>query len=355
MVSHFDPAFAVRPPLAVSQATHRWHPAGRVLRRLEAGGFSGQPVWLVAADGRQFVLKAFSAAMSPERARWIHARMRQARAAGISEVPAVQVADDGDSIVAAGGCSWELLDYVVGLQCSHPTLEQTAAALAVLARVHAAASEQPVRGVSRAFAERIAAAQRLTERPWTHLLAAAARSPATPLWSAVRERLLAAGRNWTQSSGDRWLALGAALECPIVSGQWVLRDIWSEHVLFAPGSAARVAGLIDYHASGVDTPATDVARLLGSWMEAEASLPDWWASRLAAYEAVRPLSAAERRGIPFLAASGVVFGLDNWFRWILEEGRQFASTAQVLGRVDRLMVALPASLEILADWATKRV
>jgi hypothetical protein len=49
----------------------------------------------------------------------------------------------------------------------------------------------------------------------------------------------------------------------------------------------------------------------------------------------------------FLAASGIVFGLDNWFRWVLEEGRRFDDATAVTGRVDRLLGTLPAALEIL--------
>jgi hypothetical protein len=59
------------------------------------------------------------------------------------------------------------------------------------------------------------------------------------------------------------------------------------------------------------------------------------------------MAERERRLVPFLAASGVVFGLDNWFRWIFEQGRRFGDHPAVVGRVERLTAALPAALSLL--------
>jgi len=153
--------------------------------------------------------------------------------------------------------------------------------------------------------------------------------------------------------GDRALDRLAAIEAPTVPLQPVLRDVWSAHVLFLPGPTPRVAGFVDFHAAGIDSPVADVARLLGSWMPggAAAGPLDPWAAALAAYEARRPLAPAERRAIPVLHASGVVFGLDNWFRWVLEEGRTFPDPVTVVGRVDRLLAALPQALQELGAIA----
>jgi Ser/Thr protein kinase RdoA (MazF antagonist) len=134
----------------------------------------------------------------------------------------------------------------------------------------------------------------------------------------------------------------------------VLRDVWAEHVLFATAAPLRVAGFIDLHAAGVDSPATDIARLLGSWRPDAigGGFFEAWAGAIAAYEARRPLAAAERHAIPLLHAAGVVFGLDNWFRWVLEEGRTFPDPDAVLRRADRLLAALPPALQELATIAT---
>jgi Ser/Thr protein kinase RdoA (MazF antagonist) len=130
----------------------------------------------------------------------------------------------------------------------------------------------------------------------------------------------------------------------------VLRDVWSDHMLFADGGD-RVSGIIDYHAAGIDSPATDLARLLGSWSLAgecrEPSLVDAWRDALNAYERVRPLAPVERRLVPWLHATGVIFGLDNWFRWTLEERRTFPDAGRVRERMKRLVAALGSALGCL--------
>ena len=54
--------------------------------------------------------------------------------------------------------------------------------------------------------------------------------------------------------------LKSAAEKPVATHP-VLRDVWSDHVLF---EGARVTGIIDYGALRMDEPAADLARLLGS-------------------------------------------------------------------------------------------
>ncbi|MFN7813567.1 MAG: hypothetical protein ACK5SI_12995, partial [Planctomycetia bacterium] len=72
-----------------------------------------------------------------------------------------------------------------------------------------------------------------------------------------------------------------------------------------------------------------------------------------AYHRLRPLSVAERAVLPVLMATGVVFGLDNWFRWLIEEKRRFHQPERVLGRIDRLLEDLPAALDFLAVQADR--
>jgi len=128
--------------------------------------------------------------------------------------------------------------------------------------------------------------------------------------------------------------------------------------LFADPRSDDLTAIIDLHAAGVDTPATDLARLLGSWDSPAGgkpvpfvnrplgcrSLVERWQEAIAAYDRVRPLPHAEADLIPFLHATGVVCGLDNWFRWTLDEQREFPDGRSMLGRIDRLLTELPAAL-----------
>ena len=166
---------------------------------------------------------------------------------------------------------------------------------------------------------------------------------------AVAARLAAAeacGRKGGLEAALQGIA--AAPVVPVVL-QAVIRDVWSSHLLFDPDEPGRVAGIVDFHAAAIDTPATDLARLLGSWTRDPASpLADAWRDALDAYEGIRPLVDAERRLVPWLDATGTVFALDNWFRWTLLEGRVFELPVRVVGRIDRLLQLLPTALASLS-------
>jgi Ser/Thr protein kinase RdoA (MazF antagonist) len=153
-------------------------------------------------------------------------------------------------------------------------------------------------------------------------------------------------------SAPRILDWVARLDVRVPDLRPVLRDVWAEHVLFVDRTD-RVAGIIDYHAAAIDSPATDLARLLGSWRPPapEDRYFAGWGPTIAAYERIRPLHAIEQQLIPVLAATGVLFGVDNWFRWLIEEERRFPRADTVLRRIDRLLEELPPALVFLADRA----
>jgi Ser/Thr protein kinase RdoA (MazF antagonist) len=251
---------------------------------------------------------------------------------------------------------------VPGAPVEMPTQAQAEAALATLARIHLAAAawpeSPPSRGPSPGIDRRIEQAQRLLADPWAgrrSRLSGAAEA-ALPGHGAELRGLFDAAIAGFAACGTR--AVGRIARCgptPVLA-QAVLRDVWSDHVLFVGGGDV-VGGIIDYHAAGIDTPATDLARLLGSWRAAatgcDGPLAARWPTAVAAYERHRPLAAGERRLIDVLHASAVVFGLDHWFRWTLEERRAFGRPDLVLGRIGRLLEELPSALRLLdqADWA----
>lgn len=352
MIPEQDGGFSAATAAGIATLARRWLPAARVVRHLAEGGFSGGAVWLVEAAGGRWVLKSFPPSASPERARFVHRQMREARAGGAAVVPTVLASTAGDTVVAASGAIWEMVAFVDGIATDRPDSVQVAAALAAVAGIHATAEAGEQFGEAAAVARRVAAARRMLGQPWATLGGEVSHRGPSPLQTVVQERLALALAMMARGGRSAWLDAVAGLGAMSLRQQWVVRDVWSEHVLFAIDEPARVAGIIDYHASGLDTPATDLGRLLGSWLEAAAVEPAWWNARLAAYEAVRPLRAEERRLVPWLAATGVVFGIDNWFRWTLEQGRQFGSTSRVTVRLDRLLESLPIALEMLQTWAS---
>lgn len=322
---------------------------------VDTGGFSGSQVCRVQArDGGVWAIKSWGA-VEPRRIAWVHALTRHLRAGGIEAIPLLATTrDGGTSVVDEFGVAWELTEWIEGLAVESPDAARAASAAACLAHVHRVAATWPACPVrdepAAAVRRRVEHADRLLEHPWPQLRRALS-SPARPMVAQVLPLLEQAIDLFVVGGGERGLRRVAAARPPVVAVQAVLRDIWWEHVLF-DRHCDRVAGIIDLHAASIDTPATDLARLLGSWepvADGGHGRSGPWAAALAAYESIKPLSAGERGLVRWLDATGVVFGLDNWFRWVLEENREFGEAARVVRRIEQLLGRLSAALVELAD------
>lgn len=324
------------PPELLRSICRHWSPlAVEAIRSLDRAGWSGAPAHAVTVGGRGFVLKRCGTVLSRVRAAWIHAVMLHCRSAGVAIVPDVMRGIDGSTLHEdPEGHLWELLDHMPGTACDSPTAAQREAAAEALAAVHAAAAtfaEAPPRlAESPGLAQRRTQATALLARPWHTWPAHAASGP-------LPARLRRAADVVATHDGRRALEHVARFDPGPVRVQPVLRDVWAEHVLFV---GDRVTAIIDWHAAGIDTPATDIARLTGSWPAARAQRTAF----IQAYARVRPLGAVERSLVGFLDAAGVVCAIDNWLRWTLEEQRSFADMDRVLQRIDLLVGRLPEAL-----------
>jgi len=345
---------------SIAALCRRWCAAAAVsIAPLGTPGFSGSQVFVVELSDRPgtFVLKSFHAGASVEHARFVHGLARHLRAEGIAHVPEVMPALDGDTIVRdADGRLWELARFIAGVAVPCPTPAQAAAATTTLARLHFAAAGLPDHphhvGVSPGIDRRIDQAGQLLSQPWQARLAAWSQGGRSPLTddtvAALDDRVATAIAIFNRCDGEMLLARVATMRSRSCMLQAVLRDVWSDHVLFADERGDSVTAIVDLHAAGIDTPATDLARLMGSW-DAPAggeglSILDRWPAAVAAYDRVRSLSRDETELIPFLHATGVVLGLDNWFRWTLGEQRTFPDARRMLDRIDRLLIEMPAAI-----------
>jgi len=337
------------PPTAPSPAPEllaAWLPGPCRLAPLR-GGFSGVTVVLVEAAAGRFVLKPFRPGTTAERAAWVHRLVAAAGRGGVAEVPVPLEATSGMTAVAdAGGVLWELVPFVPGRPLERPSFAAVATAMDVLARFHRAARScaPPTTGPSPGVARRLAILAGLARHPWSDLR----RFDAGPLGERVEQ----ACRLFADRGGRDVVTLASRSTAVPLTLQPVIRDVWSDHVLFDVDSPARLNGIVDYHAAGTDTPATDLARLLGSWdPHPTASGDGRWIPALQAYRDAggddQPVDL-----VRFLDAAGVVCGLDNWFRWTLEEGRLTGADQRVLGRIDRLLGRLPGCLEGLSEHWT---
>ncbi len=88
------------------------------------------------------------------------------------------------------------------------------------------------------------------------------------------------------------------------------RDLWSEHVLFTNG---KVTGLIDPNATRCDHVATDLSRLLGSYLGDD---KERWQVALESYQEVRPLTQLDHELIHLFDKTSVLLSGMTWIhRW----------------------------------------
>ncbi len=338
--------------------------ARRTLTPLATSGFSGSRVLLVEETmppgeaPARWVVKSFGRGTSIDRAVWVHALMTHLRRGGIEGIPMMRSVLPGRPVTEArpvaetlaedaDGVLWEAVEFLAGRAVAVPDAAARGAAMRRLAAIHVAAATlpggRPRRTRSRGLVERIDRAATLRERTWEwRWRGGKGRDARSRCDEAIARLFEQAIGHFSEGGTD---ALERITHAPLVDTpcQAVLRDIWSDHVLFEGG---RVSGIIDFHAAGIDTVATDLARLVGSWQLA-AGVPAAWEECLTAYETVRPLDDEERRLVTFLHHAGVIIAIDNWFRWLVEEERTFADAAAVATRLGQLVAALPGSIAAL--------
>jgi Ser/Thr protein kinase RdoA (MazF antagonist) len=190
------------------------------------------------------------------------------------------------------------------------------AALRTLAEIHLAAASYSVSDQSgRARIDRSPALIKRADRlealktsEWAELKYHLAKAPPTLERELAFEALelihRSLGRLWNESL--RWRDEPLPL-------QWVIRDVWHDHVLF---TADKVTGVIDFAAAAVDSPAGDVARLLGSLVGDD---EEGWRLGIEAYQRQRPLSPVELEAARYFDASGTLLSAFNWVHWLFRD------------------------------------
>lgn len=299
----------------------------------QAGGLSGALFWRVGSPLGMLCLRRWPGEHPDrERLQFIHAVLSFAARNGVGFLPVPLASAIGETIVEHADFLWELAPWLPGSSDyeTRPTKGRLEAAMVALARLHVAVSAFPLRGATRGvapgIADRIEQMRAMADPLGSELTRAAATDEWPELADRVRRVLVTSPaclpRVWRQ------LQEAAGLEVSLAP---CLRDIWHENVLF---TGQRVTGLVDFGAMRVDNVSTDVARLLGSMAADDL---ERWRAGLAAYAAVRPLSADEATLVAAYDVSSVLLGCRNWVRWLCIERRTFDDRAHVLRRLDHLI------------------
>lgn len=305
---------------------------------------SGAQFWRVGASRGTLCLRRWpNEHPSPKRLQFIHAVLQHAARRAILFVPVPIAARDGESFVHHAGNLWQLEPWMPGTADYErsPREEKLSAAMTALAQFHSATRdfEQSSRDISvdrKALSlptiNQYAVQRRLAQlRELSHggpsELARAITDTIWPELAPLARQFVAAFPIAAQNAIEKLEPL-AAVRLPL---QPCLRDIWHDHVLF---TGDEVTGVIDFGAVDIDTPATDIARLLGSLVEDGV---EGWQTGLAAYSTVRRLSPEESVAASALDKSGTVLAGCNWIRWIYIKRRKFENEAQVIGRFRHIL------------------
>jgi homoserine kinase type II len=300
---------------------------------------SGALFWRLESPRGRLVLRRWPIEHpSPDHLRLIHSVLRHVYERGLKFVPAPIAAAGGATFLEHGGHLWELTPWLPGVADyeQNPRVEKLRSAMKALAKFHLAAADFTMAslapgsaGGSPAITRRLARIHELQSGGIDVLV----RSISNEVWPALAplaRQFLAALPN----AVPRAIAELAPLAGVALPLQPSIRDIWHDHVLF---EGDNVTGLVDFGAMQVETPAGDVARLLGSLVGDDEV---GWRDGLAAYNAVRPLSDHEVAAASALDRSGTLLAGCNWIRWIYVDGRQFEDREQVLKRFRRILARL---------------
>jgi Ser/Thr protein kinase RdoA (MazF antagonist) len=335
------------PDQAVLSVLRRWfadaeaatiQPLGR------GSGFSGARLWKVDHAGAHFVLRLWPPTTTSTCRLIRHQGLQQHLAARGAPVPApVLMLEGGISLTTSDRFTWSLSTWRPGVAdyWTDPRPAKLRAAMIALAEAHVAAADyaQPdgrtERGVgaSRAMATRYKRLSEIDDVAMSEMYLGLNRCVDENEKALASEAvyLIESTAHVQRRALVPWLSAPFAL-------QWRLGDVWHDHVLFTDD---RVTGLIDLAAAGIDSPSTDVARLLGSLVGDDR---ERWRQGLDAYQSVRPLSDMERAAVDHFDRSGTVLSVANWVQWLWpmqpSAAPVIANRPAAIERLRRLVVRL---------------
>ncbi len=309
-----------------------------------AGGLSGARLWRYRSERAVLVLRAWPP-HGPDRTHLerVHQWLSQAHDLGFIPAP---IADrSGRTLQEHEGRLWELTPWMPGAAeaARHPDPARVRSAFAAMAAFHQRLAGERRDGVSPGLGQRHEAIAQLLQGGFDALERAIEPAAVSPQDEARPMAL-------------RWLNLARVmapqLQEPLrrAAGRTVplqpcLRDARPEHFLF---EGDRVTGLVDFGAMGVDCVAGDLARLMGEWLDGDASAR---IEAMASYERSRPLDVDEAALIDAFASSSALLIGEHWIRWHFIEGRHFDDPSAVTRGIARGL----EHIERLVSGATFRV
>ena len=304
--------------------------------RVAEGGLSDSQVFQCASNAGDFCLRRWPRSRyTQERLSWIHhhieiAGQKVRRGDDRRILPRLLPTPNGPFCEPVPGEIWELTEWMPGSAdyLEAPSDKKLASAMVTLRALHQVwlDAEQSRRGAalvdfSPALRERVEILKSALTRVNQHQRASNRMVGLTLPGSDPRQvhDLAARTRQHLQQFGPKLLRTAERLSAQTTECCFVLRDIWSEHVLF---EGDEVSGIIDFGAARIDEPATDVARLLGSLEPMDRGR---WMEGWRAYAGVASTqSHVSLERVELLDALGCLLSANQWCRWLTEDGQQFS-------------------------------
>ena len=324
----------------------------------DSEGFSGAVVLRVVVQANpqapeiEYCLRGWPPDSLPrERLLGLHRLLEHIHKCGVTQVPVPLRSKFGTTLYAEASHFWQLEPWLPGVADFHsdPNDARLRNAMTVLAQWHDAGSRFEPReseaGWFKCFAaansptvaDRLDRIERFRNQDVAKLRSLLHQSTPLPQWEAefselveVSQRILDLFSLSAEHVAEE-LSMSRNLRFRLHP---CLRDVWHDHVLFQQN---QVTGLIDPSAARSETPATDLARLLGSLLGDDG---DRWELALAAYRNIRPLSDREATLARVLDQSTVLLSGLTWLERLFVQRLTYSNPSRVLDRLRQIALRL---------------
>ncbi len=320
----------------------------------DSEGFSGAVVLRVVvqessqAPEMEYCLRGWPPDSLPrERLLGLHRLLEHIHKCGVMQVPVPLRSKFGTTIYAEASQFWQLEPWLPGVAdfSSDPSDARLRNAMTVLAQWHEAAARFEPResettwfksfaaANSPTVADRLDRVERFQKLDVAKLRQLLEQTSPLPLWEAEFGELVDVSRRILdrfQLAADRVAEELSSYRHLRFRLHPCLRDVWHDHVLF---EGDQVTGLIDPSAARSETPATDLARLLGSLLGDDNNR---WEVAIAAYRSVRPLSDREATLARVIDQSTVLLSGLTWLERLFVHRLSYSNPPRVLDRLRQI-------------------
>ncbi len=302
------------------------------------GGYSGADLWKIKDAEAAFCLRCWPRQMQDRsKLMWIHHVLNHAFKHGCKYLATPLVDAGGDSLIRFQDRFWQLEHWMPGEASfwDSPTNQKLENAMFALAEFHkATAALREADRPSNSIQNRIHVLHGWWAggNPTNDLLeleALVSRNSNDPL-SDFGRAICSRFRKICPEIG-RHLYEAASVNC---LAQPIFADIWHDHVLF---SGSKVTGVVDFGAMRVDSPAGDVARLLGSLVGDDRQR---WEFGLEVYKKASETTHFDEKLVSIFDRSTTLLAGMNWLRWLFLDRTEFDAKKPILNRLERIQSRL---------------